>query len=214
MINGAVGRGVLILSAYLAACFPCLILIGFLLVPIAWAWGHRGRRAVGRPPEPPAPRDGARLGPRKESLMSSLPSDITVPGRPEVHEVSAGVYAYIQPDGTWWINNTGFLTGPQGVISIDACATHRRTRAYQAAIAAITPAAVRTVVNTHHHGDHTFGNCLFPAAAIVGHESTRAEAFAFGPPRDLGTLGRPRLGRADPRPALRHVHRRDRRARW
>ncbi len=117
--------------------------------------------------------------------MSSLPSDITVPGRPEVHEVSAGIYAYVQPDGTWWINNTGFLTGPQGVISIDSCATHRRTRAYQAAIAGITPAPVRTVVNTHHHGDHTFGNCLFPAAAIVGHENARAEAFAFGPPRDL-----------------------------
>jgi hypothetical protein len=30
--------------------------------------------------------------------MSSLPSDITVPGRPEVHEVSADVYAYIHPD--------------------------------------------------------------------------------------------------------------------
>ena len=117
--------------------------------------------------------------------MSSLPSDITVPGRPEVHEVSAGIYAYVQPDGTWWINNTGFLTGPQGVISIDACATYRRTRAYQAAIAAITPAPVRTVVNTHHHGDHTFGNCLFPAASIVGHESARAEALAFGPPREL-----------------------------
>ena len=40
-------------------------------------------------------------------------------GRPEVHEVSAGIYAYVQPDGTWWINNTGFLVGPQGVISID-----------------------------------------------------------------------------------------------
>jgi cyclase len=117
--------------------------------------------------------------------MSSLLSDITAPGRPEVHEVSAGIYAYIQPDGTWWINNTGFLTGPQGVISIDSCATYRRTRAYQAAIAAITPAPVRTVVNTHHHGDHTFGNCLFPAAAIVGHERARTEAFAFGPPREL-----------------------------
>src|ERR1700734_4107143 len=117
--------------------------------------------------------------------MSSLPSDITVPGRPEVPRVSDGVYAYIQPDGTWWINNTGFLTGPQGVISIDSCATHRRTRAYQAAIAAVTPAPVRTVVNTHHHGDHTFGNCLFPAAAIVGHGSARAEALAFGPPREL-----------------------------
>jgi cyclase len=44
---------------------------------------------------------------------------------------------------------------------------------------------VRTVVNTHHHGDHTFGNCLFSAAAIVGHERARAEAIAFGPPRDL-----------------------------
>ncbi len=117
--------------------------------------------------------------------MSSLSSDITVPGRPEVHEVSAGIYAYIQPDGTWWINNTGFLTGPQGVISIDSCATRRRTLAYQAAIAAITPAPVRTVINTHHHGDHTFGNCLFRAAAIVGHENARAEALAFGPPREL-----------------------------
>ncbi len=117
--------------------------------------------------------------------MSSLVSDITVPGRPDVQEVSAGVYAYVQPDGTWWINNTGFLTGPQGVISVDACSTERRTRAYQAAIAAVTPAPVRTVLNTHHHGDHTFGNCLFPGAAIVAHERARAEAIAFGPPRDL-----------------------------
>ena len=117
--------------------------------------------------------------------MSSAREDITVPGRPEIREVSAGVFAYIQPDGTWWINNTGFLVGPQGVISIDSCSTQRRTQAYQQAIAAVTAAPVRTVVNTHHHGDHTFGNCLFPGAAIVAHERARAEAIAFGPPRDL-----------------------------
>jgi cyclase len=117
--------------------------------------------------------------------MSSGAGGITVPGRPELHEVSTGVYAYIQPDGSWWINNTGFLVGPQGVISIDSCSTERRTRAYQEAIAAITPAPVRTVINTHHHGDHTFGNCLFPAAAIVAHERARAEAIAFGPPRPM-----------------------------
>ncbi len=126
--------------------------------------------------------------------MSSLVSDITVPGRPELQEVSAGVYAYVQPDGTWWINNTGFLTGPQGVISIDACSTERRTRAYQAAIAAVTPAPVRTVLNTHHHGDHTFGNCLFPRAAIVAHERARQEAIAFGPPRDLAFWDGPDWG--------------------
>jgi cyclase len=105
--------------------------------------------------------------------ISSLGRDITIPGRPEVQEVSAGSYAYVQPDGTWWINNTGFLTGPQGVISIDACSTERRTRAYQAAIAAVSPAPVRTVLNTHHHGDHTFGNCLFPGG---GHRGPRAGA--------------------------------------
>jgi cyclase len=117
--------------------------------------------------------------------VSSLHADISSPGPPELVEVSPGIYAYLQPDGTWWINNAGFLVGPQGVISIDSCSTERRTRAYQAAIAATTSAPVRTVVNTHHHGDHTFGNCLFPAAALVAHERARAEAIAFGPPREL-----------------------------
>jgi cyclase len=126
--------------------------------------------------------------------MSSAATDITELGRPEVQEVSDGVYAHIQPDGTWWINNTGFLVGPQGVISIDTCSTERRTRAYRDAIAAVTPAPVRTVVNTHHHGDHTFGNCLFPGAAIVGHELTRAEAIAFGPPRELPAWDGPDWG--------------------
>lgn len=126
--------------------------------------------------------------------MSSLPTDITEPGRPYVQEVSPGIYAHVQPDGTWWINNTGFLVGPQGVISVDACATERRTRAYQAAIAAVTPAPVRTVINTHHHGDHTFGNCLFPAAAIVGHEQSRAAAIASGPPREMPFWDGPEWG--------------------
>ena len=111
--------------------------------------------------------------------------EITSPGRPETLEVADGVYAYVQPDGTWWINNTGFVVGPQGVFSIDACSTERRTRAYLAAIAKVTTAPVRTVVNTHHHGDHTFGNALFPAATIVAHERARAEVIAFGPARDL-----------------------------
>jgi cyclase len=38
---------------------------------------------------------------------------------PRAEEVSDGVYAYIQPDGSWYINNTGFLVGGGGVISID-----------------------------------------------------------------------------------------------
>jgi cyclase len=101
-------------------------------------------------------------------------------------EVSDGIYAYVQPDGSWYINNTGFLAGRHGVVSIDTCSTEARTHAYLAAVAAVTSAPVRTLVNTHHHGDHTYGNCLLPAATIVGQERCRDEVLAAGPPRNLG----------------------------
>ena len=56
----------------------------------------------------------------------------------ETVEVSEGVYAYVQPDGSWYLNNPGFLASVQGVIPIDATSTERRTRAYLEAIAAVT----------------------------------------------------------------------------
>ncbi|QXJ20339.1 MBL fold metallo-hydrolase [Actinomadura graeca] len=115
--------------------------------------------------------------------MSDAP-DRDGPGDPRLEEVSDGIFAYVQPDGTWWINNTGFLTGARGVTSVDSCSTERRTRAYLEAIRSVTPRPVRTLVNTHHHGDHTFGNHLFSGATVVGHEETRAGALAWGMPFD------------------------------
>jgi cyclase len=41
----------------------------------------------------------------------------------EVSQVSEGVYAYLQPDGSWYLNNTGFLAGRTG------SRHHRRARA-------------------------------------------------------------------------------------
>jgi cyclase len=101
-------------------------------------------------------------------------------------EVGDGVYAYIQPDGSWYINNTGFVVGAHGVVSVDTCSTEARTRAYLAAVTEVTAAPIRTLVNTHHHGDHTYGNCLLPAATIVGHELCRDEVIAAGPPANRG----------------------------
>lgn len=101
-------------------------------------------------------------------------------GPPELIEVSDGVFAYIQPDGSWWINNTGFMVGAHGVVSVDACATEKRTRAYRDAIRSVTDRPVRTLVNTHHHGDHTHGNSLFRDATIVAHEDTRVGVLAGG----------------------------------
>jgi cyclase len=118
----------------------------------------------------------------------------------EAREISEGIYAYLQPDGSWYINNTGFMVSGTGVISIDAAATERRTRAYLDAIKTVTAKPVRTLVNTHHHGDHTHGNYLMSGATIVGHERCR-EAI-------LGTRAAPARGpdaRARPRPGLRSL---------
>ena len=90
-------------------------------------------------------------------------------GPPTVTEVAEGVFAYVQPDGSWWINNTGFIVGGQEVVAIDTCATERRTRRFLEAVAGATSTPLRTLINTHHHGDHTNGNCLAEGATIIGH---------------------------------------------
>jgi cyclase len=107
----------------------------------------------------------------------------------EIQQVSEGIYAYLQPDGSWHLNNTGFLAGRDGVISVDATSTERRTRAYLDAIATVTRKPIRTLVNTHHHGDHTHGNYLFGGATIVGHERCREAILAtpMPPPRGIWT---------------------------
>jgi glyoxylase-like metal-dependent hydrolase (beta-lactamase superfamily II) len=104
----------------------------------------------------------------------------------EIQQVSEGIYAYLQPDGSWWLNNTGFLASRDGVISVDATSTERRTRAYLDAIATVTDRPVRTLVNTHHHGDHTHGNYLFGGATIVGHERCREAMLGTPMPPPAG----------------------------
>lgn len=101
---------------------------------------------------------------------------------PKVEEVSPGIFGYVQPDGSWGLNNTGFIVGSDGVVVIDTCFTERRSRwFYDAVRKTAGDRAIRTLINTHHHGDHTHGNYVFlPAATIIGHEKCRAEVIAAG----------------------------------
>ena len=96
--------------------------------------------------------------------------------------MSDGIFAFVQLDGSWGLNNTGLRRRTRRVLAVDACFTERRTRALLDALhqqAGERP--VRTLVNTHHHGDHTFGNYLFlPEATIVGHERCRETISAKG----------------------------------
>lgn len=96
----------------------------------------------------------------------------------QLTEVADGVFAYAQHDGSWWVNTAGFVAGSRSVVAVDACATHRRTQALLDIIARTTGLPVRTLVNTHFHGDHTYGNALFRDAVVVGHERCREELLA------------------------------------
>lgn len=114
------------------------------------------------------------------STEHTSPSDI-LPD-PEVVEVSDGIFAYIQHDGSWCLNNPAFVDVGDQVIAIDACATERRTRAFREAISSLSANPVRTLVNTHSHFDHTFGNYLFSdEAVIVGHRRCREDVLRDAP---------------------------------
>ncbi|MFD9303637.1 MBL fold metallo-hydrolase [Streptomyces sp. NPDC060048] len=115
---------------------------------------------------------------------------------PYLVQPADGVYAYVQPDGGWCLNNAGFVTGGGRTLLVDTAATERRTLALRAAVLAAGAPLPRTVVNTHHHGDHTYGNGVFaPEALILGHDNARSEQLAAGhqlemiwPATDFGAI--------------------------
>jgi cyclase len=99
---------------------------------------------------------------------------------PTIQEVSDGIYAYLQPDGSWGLNNAGFIVGRNSVTVIDTCFTEARTKAFLEAVHTVTTLPLRTLLNTHHHGDHTHGNYLLPGATIIAHRLCREMVIETG----------------------------------
>ncbi len=99
---------------------------------------------------------------------------------PTVEEVSRMIFAYIQLDGSWFLNNAGAIVGSQSATVIDTTGTEARARAFHAAVRSVTPLPVTALVNTHSHGDHTHGNFMFADSAIIASERCRREVIASG----------------------------------
>lgn len=97
-----------------------------------------------------------------------------------LEEVAEGVFVCVQPDGGWCLNNAGIVTAGGECALVDTAATEARALRLRELAATVCAEPPRTVVNTHFHGDHTFGNAFFPEAVVVAHRGTRTEMAAAG----------------------------------
>jgi glyoxylase-like metal-dependent hydrolase (beta-lactamase superfamily II) len=90
-----------------------------------------------------------------------------------LHEVAAGVLAWMQPNGDWGESNAGLVVGDGEALLVDTLWDLRLTRRMLDAIRARLEVPIRTLVNTHSDGDHVWGNQLVEDAEII---ATRAAA--------------------------------------
>ena len=75
----------------------------------------------------------------------------------------------------------GAIVGSDGLLVIDTRGASRQGREVLADLRQLSPLPVRWVVNTHWHGDHTFGNAAFDAP-IYAHQSVPGMLAAWGEP--------------------------------
>jgi cyclase len=104
----------------------------------------------------------------------------TFTGEPRLDEIADGVHAFLQPDGGWCLNNAGLVRARGRSLLIDTAATEARARLLRASAMNAVGAPPGLLLNTHAHGDHTFGNFVFPEAVTMSHERTRREAAQVG----------------------------------
>lgn len=75
------------------------------------------------------------------------------------------------------IGNSVFIIGADDVVVVDTGFSKSAGEAILAALRAITSKPVSTVINTHWHGDHIFGNqafrAAFPGVRFIAHPETR-----------------------------------------
>jgi len=117
-----------------------------------------------------------------------------------LQDLGNGVYAYIQPDGSWGWNNAGLVVDSNRSLLIDTLFDLKLTREMLDTMRASTPAAetIDTLVITHANGDHHYGSQLVEGAEVICSKAC-AEELDEAPPQlmadmlkaapDMGDLG-------------------------
>ena len=82
-------------------------------------------------------------------------------------------------DNVYWFQSeayaqvtAGTIVGPQWAVLIDTLMPSETPR-IRKFIESQLMVPVKYIINTHHHADHSWGNCIFPNATIIGHQLCR-----------------------------------------
>jgi glyoxylase-like metal-dependent hydrolase (beta-lactamase superfamily II) len=103
-------------------------------------------------------------------------------------QVGETTYAFLQPDGGWGWSNAGLILGAQEAVLVDTFFDLPKTQELLESVRTVTDRPIRTLVNTHHNGDHCWGNQLVEGATVVGHHACRTELLAGTAPSLLAGL--------------------------
>lgn len=76
--------------------------------------------------------------------------------------------------------NVGLVLGEGQALLVDTRAGEAQARALRDEVRAVTRLPVRTVVNTHAHFDHCFGNIVFSDAVVWAHEVAARGLSRYG----------------------------------
>ena len=108
-----------------------------------------------------------------------------------LHEIGDGLWAYLQPSGTWGYSNAGLVAGGESATLVDTLFDLRLTREMLDAMAPVTASSpIDVLVNTHANGDHCFGNELVPDRAKIYATVAAAEEMKLFPASVLHELKR------------------------
>jgi len=119
-------------------------------------------------------------------LTSATPAIAQTGKTFEVKPLSEGVYAalVVPRPPTYTFANALIVVHADGVLVVDTHQTPTAAEALLAEVRKITERPVRTVVNTHWHGDHVWGNQVYadayPGVEFIGHETLRDDMLTRG----------------------------------
>ena len=106
----------------------------------------------------------------------------------ELQPLETDVFACLQPDRGFGWSNSGLVARGGGLV-VDTFWDLPRTRSMLSLYAGVHPSAPKRLVNTHHNGDHCWGNQLLEGAEIFGHRECVAAMAKDISPKAMKQLG-------------------------